>query len=238
MPPVCLQFGFARATGTNAAAQTGQYLSASGQPRQQITQLRQLHLQFAFFRSGIRSKNVKDQHGPVHYPDICTLFQISYLSWCQFSIKNQQFNPIFGTESRNLFHHACAHTGGRIRCRPFLGYCTKRFSTCTAHQFIEFRQRSFRIIFSSIALHQQRPRQVFCILIHSCSLHLSFFCFFRQTLFYCNPSVFAINGKQYSHNFCRTGLTENIHSCLRYHFLHETLDRFEVSARCPKVLLR
>src|SRR5699024_10405389 len=65
MSSVRLQFGFSGAPCTNAAAKPRQSRSLTVQPRQQVFQLCQLHLQFTFFCMSAFGENIQYKLTPM-----------------------------------------------------------------------------------------------------------------------------------------------------------------------------
>src|SRR5699024_3658252 len=65
MSSVRLQFGFSGAPCTNAAAESRQSCSLTVQPRQQVFQLCQLHLQFTFFCMSAFGENIQYKLTPI-----------------------------------------------------------------------------------------------------------------------------------------------------------------------------
>ena len=66
-PAVGFQFLFARSARADAAAQPRKFFAAPGKPRQQIIQLRQLHLQLAFARARVHGENIQNQLRAVNH---------------------------------------------------------------------------------------------------------------------------------------------------------------------------
>ena len=67
LPAIHFQFGFAGSSRTNAAAQAGEVCIVPSQAAETVIQLRQLHLQLAFFGASSPGKNIENQTGAVHY---------------------------------------------------------------------------------------------------------------------------------------------------------------------------
>ena len=76
-PAVGFQFLFARAARADAAAQPRKLFAASGEPRQQIIQLRQLHLQLAFACARVHRENIQDQLRAVNHARADALLHIA-----------------------------------------------------------------------------------------------------------------------------------------------------------------
>ena len=78
-PAVGLELGFAGAPEPDAAADTGQVGPHPRQPRQQVGQLGQLHLQLGLVGAGPGGEDVEDQLGPVHDPALELLLEVGAL---------------------------------------------------------------------------------------------------------------------------------------------------------------
>ena len=81
---------FARTAGADAAAQARHRRAVAGQPRQQVVQLRQLHLQLAFARAGAAGEDIEDQLRAVEDLDIERLLQIALLGGRQFAVEDDR----------------------------------------------------------------------------------------------------------------------------------------------------
>lgn len=77
--PVILELLLTRSACADAAAETRQHGPATRQPRQEIVQLRQLHLQLPFAAARPASKNVEDELRAVDNPQVERLFEIAKL---------------------------------------------------------------------------------------------------------------------------------------------------------------
>lgn len=62
MPAIGLELGLAGATGPNATAETRQRRTHASEPRQEIIELRQLHLIFALAAAGALGKYIENEH--------------------------------------------------------------------------------------------------------------------------------------------------------------------------------
>ncbi|MNJ47784.1 hypothetical protein D3C77_429530 [compost metagenome] len=80
MPPVCLQLALAGAARADPAAESGQIFAVTRQSRQQIAELRQLHLDNAFTRLCALGKNIQNQLRPIDNFNIKQVLQITHLS--------------------------------------------------------------------------------------------------------------------------------------------------------------
>ncbi len=106
--PVGFEFGFAGTAGADAAAQPGHRRAVAGQPRQQIVQLRQLHLQLAFSRAGAARENIQDQLRPVEHLDVQRFFQIALLRGRQLAVEDHRGRFVELDLRLQLFHFAGA----------------------------------------------------------------------------------------------------------------------------------
>jgi|GEM_PF-5711172 len=62
MPAIGLELGLAGATGPNATAETRQRSAHASESRQEIIELRQLHLIFALAAAGTLGKYIENEH--------------------------------------------------------------------------------------------------------------------------------------------------------------------------------
>ena len=88
MPAVRFQLGLTGASGTDAAALTGQALAHTGQTGQQIFILGQLHLQAAFSGFCPLGENVQNQGAPVQNGHAEDFLQCPDMTGRQFIVKN------------------------------------------------------------------------------------------------------------------------------------------------------
>ena len=89
-------------------------------PRQQIIQLRQLHLQLAFARAGAPGENIQDQLGAVDDLDVQRFFQIALLGGRQIVVEDHHGRIVEMDLRLELVDFAGADQRGRIRPRPGL----------------------------------------------------------------------------------------------------------------------
>ena len=73
------QLSFARTAGADAAAELRHLHAASGQSREQVLQLRQLHLELAFAGAGVAGEDVEDELGAVEDAGVEFAFQVALL---------------------------------------------------------------------------------------------------------------------------------------------------------------
>ncbi len=74
--PVGLDLRLARSPQADAASDTGEVGPHAGQPRQQVSQLRQLHLHLGLVGPGPCGEDVENQLGPVHQAHLEGVLQI------------------------------------------------------------------------------------------------------------------------------------------------------------------
>ncbi len=81
LPAIGLELRFTRTARADAAAQLRHLNAPSGQPRQHVFQLRQLHLQLAFTGLGMAGKNVEDELRAVNHALVQDAFDVALLRW-------------------------------------------------------------------------------------------------------------------------------------------------------------
>ena len=89
-PAVVLQLLLARAARADAAAQPGELGAASPQPRQQVVQLGQFHLQLALPAASSAGKNIQNQLGAVNHLQVQFALQIAQLRGREVVIEDDQ----------------------------------------------------------------------------------------------------------------------------------------------------
>ena len=109
------QLRFARTSRADAAAQPRHLDSASGQPRQQIIQLRQLHLQLAFARAGAAGEYVQNQLRPVQNLAVERALQVALLGRSQIRIEQDHVGFVNINQIAKLFQLARSDERGGIR---------------------------------------------------------------------------------------------------------------------------
>jgi hypothetical protein len=91
-PPVGFELSFARAAGSDSAAQTGHFRASSGKARQQVIELCQFHLQAAFPRPGAGGKDVQNELGAIDHLRVERLFQVALLGRCQVLVEDDRID--------------------------------------------------------------------------------------------------------------------------------------------------
>ena len=114
LPAVGFKLRFTGTAGANAAAELRHLHAAPGQPRQQILQLRQLHLQLAFSRARVPRKNVENQLRAVDHPPVNYFFNIALLRSAEIVIEKKKVGIHGRGRARNFFELAGADQRGRI----------------------------------------------------------------------------------------------------------------------------
>ncbi len=111
---VDFELGFPRTAQADAAADARQVRPHVGQTRQQIFQLRQLHLQLPLRGMRALGENIQDQPGAIEHLHVQHLFQVALLRGRQLPIEDDQ-------RGLGRFHHrfqllrfALAQVGARI----------------------------------------------------------------------------------------------------------------------------
>ncbi len=94
--------------------------SAPGQPRQQIIQLRQLHLQLSFARAGAARENIQDQLRPVQNLAVERALQIAKLGGRQLGIEQNHVGFVEVDQAAQFIQFAGADERGGIRRLPGL----------------------------------------------------------------------------------------------------------------------
>ncbi len=87
-PAIGFEFGFARAPGADAAAETRQCGARSDESRQQVLQLRQLDLQLAFPRPRTTREDVEDELRPIDDLPVERLLEIAQLRRAQLVVED------------------------------------------------------------------------------------------------------------------------------------------------------
>ena len=136
---------FAGSAGADAAAQLRHGFAASGQPRQHVLKLRQLHLQLAFARARVAGKDVEDQLRSVEHAAGKRRLKVAQLRGRQIVVEEHQVGFGGGCYAGNLFHLAGADQRGRIGPGAALHQLGGNFAAGARHQFAKLRQRFFRI---------------------------------------------------------------------------------------------
>src|SRR5713101_6291784 len=87
-PAVGLQFLFTRSARADSATEARKLFASACQPREQIIQLRKLHLKLAFAGARVAGKNIEDELGAVNHAATHSFFKIAQLAGGQIMIHN------------------------------------------------------------------------------------------------------------------------------------------------------
>jgi hypothetical protein len=115
-------------------------LRRSGQSRQLILQLRQLHLQLTFAGTRVPGEDIQDQLRPVDNSGWKFSFQVTQLRRGQVMVEQQQIGPGRGYHALNLLQFATADQRRRIRSRAPLNQRRSNLCTGAAGEFLKLRQ--------------------------------------------------------------------------------------------------
>ncbi len=150
MPPVGFQFLFAgsahpdaprRAASAAFAAEAGHLRAASGQPRQQIIQLRQFHLQLAFTAARVTRENIENELRAIDHAALGDFFDVALLHRGKIAVENDQRRVVGVRRRAHLFEFASANQRGGIRGVAHLKNRAGHFAAGAFRQFHEFGQR-------------------------------------------------------------------------------------------------
>ena len=78
-PAIGFKLRFTWASSADSASKLRHFHAASSQPRQQVLQLRQLHLQLAFTTAGMAGKDVEDELRTIDHPRIHFALNVALL---------------------------------------------------------------------------------------------------------------------------------------------------------------
>jgi hypothetical protein len=106
--PVGLQLGLARSPGADTAAEALEVLPLPDQPRHQVGQLRQLHLQLALARACSLGEDVEDQRGPVDDLQTQALAQVPLLHGRQRVVGDEEVGRESTGRLADLLHLSAA----------------------------------------------------------------------------------------------------------------------------------
>jgi hypothetical protein len=121
LPAVDFQLRLARTAGADAAPEARHRHALASQPRQQVLQLSQFHLQLALARPGPFGEDIENQLRPVHHARIQPLFDVPQLGGGQFIVENDQIGPSGRHRGRQFVELALADHVRRIGHIPNLG---------------------------------------------------------------------------------------------------------------------
>jgi hypothetical protein len=140
--PVGFQLGFTlTTTHANAAFLPGQVTPKSGQPGQQMLQLGQLDLQFAFFCPSALGKNIENQRGAIEHLAIKKFFEVAALGRGKFVVKNDSIDIRFAAVLGKLIGFAFADESAGAGRGKFLHAIANNLAPGGNGQFGKFLQR-------------------------------------------------------------------------------------------------
>ena len=99
-----LELGFARAPGADAAAQPRQRVARADQSRQQVLELRQLHLELPFARLGPAREDVENELRPVDNLAADLFFDLPQLRGRQLVVEDHDVDVRLGARGRERRH--------------------------------------------------------------------------------------------------------------------------------------
>jgi hypothetical protein len=119
-PPVRFELRFTRPSGPDATAEPRHRRAMPCQPRQQVIQLCQFHLQLAFARPRPARENIQDQLRPVQDFTIQLFFQIALLCGRQFTVENNRGRFVVEDLRLQFLHFSGTDERSRIDLRTGL----------------------------------------------------------------------------------------------------------------------
>ena len=134
---------FTRSACADAAAEPRQRGARSGQPRQQVFELRELDLPLALARPGATREDVEDQLRPIDDLAFEPLLELPELRGGQFVVEDHDVDVRFGACRGERADLAGADEGRRIRLGPFLQHAQ---NDAGARRFRETRELVERMI--------------------------------------------------------------------------------------------
>ena len=111
----------------------------TGQARQMVIELRQLHLQFPLPRLRPLGKDVQDQAGPVHHAAPQKLFQVPLLRAGQLLVQDDHVHP--AAAPPDLFRLPLPDEVSRIQAVALLQHPLGHPRPCGARKLLQLRQR-------------------------------------------------------------------------------------------------
>ena len=120
-------------------------LPLPAQPRQQVLQLRQLHLQLALAGARVAGKNVQNQLRPVQHAAGQRRFQVAQLRRRKVVVKEHQIGLGRSGDAGNLLHFAGANQRRRIRPPAPLHHLGRHYAAGARHQLAKLGQGLFGV---------------------------------------------------------------------------------------------
>ena len=143
-PAVGLELGFARPARADAAAEPRQRRAGAHQPRQQIFQLRKLHLQLALACLRAAREDIKDQLCAVDDLTADPFFDLPELRRRQLVVEDDHVDVGFGGRGREHLNLAGTEKGRWIRLRALLQYAQHDVGPRRLREAGELVERSIR----------------------------------------------------------------------------------------------
>ena len=140
-PAVRLKLCFTRAACADAAAELRHLNAASGESRQHVVQLSELHLQLTFSGSRMLGKNIEDQLRSIDHSPLNNLFDIALLGRAEIVIEEQDIGVDRSGGSSNFLELASADQRCGIGTIAALQDFADHLRTGTLRQSAKFRQR-------------------------------------------------------------------------------------------------
>jgi hypothetical protein len=160
-PPVRLQLRLARAAEPDPTADSREVGPHPRQPRQQVLQLRQLHLELGLGAAGSGREDVENDLGPVHHPSTELALEIGPLHRGQLVVEDHQAGRQVRHPAAELLHFARPDQGGRIGSGHLLSDPTHDRRPRGVHQPSQLLKMFLELVDLPSALprcsHQNRP---------------------------------------------------------------------------------
>ena len=141
LPPVGLQLSFTRPTSADAAAELRHFHASPRQPRKQILELGQLHLQLTLTRAGVPSKNIENELRAIDDARVDYAFDVALLRGREVVIEQNHIRGNRGCRARNFLQLALADQRGRIGPVLALGEFTGNLGARARRQRPQFIER-------------------------------------------------------------------------------------------------
>ena len=166
MAAVRFDLGLAGAARADAAAEARHLDALARQARQQIFELRQLHLQLALLGAGAQGEDIEYQRGAVDDAHIGGALDILDLGGRQLAVRNDQVDLLLTAERGDLLQLARAHIGAALYAGELLRQRDDRLGARALHQLVQLVERRLGIIIPRIHADQQRAGDFFFVTDH------------------------------------------------------------------------
>ena len=141
--PVGFELGLARSPRPDAAAEARERGAGADQPRQQVFQLRQLHLQLAFARPGAARENVENELRAVDDLAADLLFDLPQLRRRELVVEDHDVDAGLGARRGQRRHLARTEKRRRIGLGPLLQHAQHDLGAGGFGQPRELLERAF-----------------------------------------------------------------------------------------------